>query len=273
VAASRRTVAALRPALDLADAAAGRTIGETGSLRAPGVWGAFGAVVASLPPLLVDPGDPVYDPRAWSLEVAWHRVTAPFVGWSLLLLLAGVLAESRRLDRLAQRLRPLDVFDLRPLEPFVRQGLTHALLLAGSLALGLLFLVEDRLGPVVVLIGALGSLGAAVGLVLPLRGARARLRAARDASLARCRAALAAAAPDAPAAPAGAGGPDAPRTASPPPGRFADLSALEARLLALRDWPFDASTILRFALYLSLPLGSWAGGALVERAIDTLLDR
>ena len=267
VGASRRTAAALRPALE-PSAAVEDLVRRTGALRAPFVLGVCGALIASLPPLLVDPGQPVYDPRDWSLEVAWHRATAPCVGWSLVLLVAGVLTESRRFDRLAARLRPLDLFDLRPLEPFVRQGLTHAFLLAGSLAVGLLFLVEDRLAPVVVLIGSIGSLGAALGLVLPLRVARARLRATRDAWLGRCRAALAA---DAPALAAAPEGPAAAPGATP--GRFADLAALEARLLALREWPFDASTLLRFALYLLLPLGSWAGGALVERAIDALLDR
>jgi hypothetical protein len=261
--ASRRSLEVLRPAL-ASSPEVDALLAETGSLRAPALWAALGLVIASLPPLLVDPGDPVYDPRTWSREVAWHRTIAPFVGASMVLPLAGVIAESRRFDRLAAALRPLDVFDLRPLEPFVRQGLTQALLLAGSLAVGLLFLVEDRLGPVVALIGCVGALGAGLGLVLPLRGARARLRAARDAALARCREALAAAAPsfEAPAS-----------EPAPAAGRFADLAALERRLVELREWPFDASTLLRFALYLSLPLGSWAGGALVERAIDALLDR
>jgi hypothetical protein len=36
-------------------------------------------------------------------------------------------------------------------------------------------------------------------------------------------------------------------------------------------WPFDAPIRLRFTLFLLLPLGSWLGGALVERAVDTLL--
>ena len=264
VAASRRALAALAPALALAPAEVAREVDAAGSLRGRWAWGVAGALVAALPPLLVDPGYPVYDPRRWTLEVAWHRVTAPLAGWWLALLLGVVIGESRRLDRLTARLRPLDVFDLRPFDPFVRQGLTHALVLAGACAIGLLFLVEDRLGSVAILIGTIGSVGAALGLLLPLRGARARLRATRNARLASCRAALASAAPATAedGAPAGA-----------TPGRFADLAALEARLLALGEWPFDASTLLRFALYLALPLGSWAGGAVVERVLETLLDR
>jgi len=40
----------------------------------------------------------------------------------------------------------------------------------------------------------------------------------------------------------------------------------------VREWPFDASTLVRFGLYLLIPLGSWAGGAFVERVIDALLE-
>jgi hypothetical protein len=33
-------------------------------------------------------------------------------------------------------------------------------------------------------------------------------------------------------------------------------------------WPFDISIKLRFALLLLVPLGSWLGGALVERVVE-----
>lgn len=39
----------------------------------------------------------------------------------------------------------------------------------------------------------------------------------------------------------------------------------------VREWPFDTSTVLRFARYLLIPLGSWFGGAMVERVVDTWL--
>tara|TARA_R110002110_G_scaffold111174_5_gene276910 strand:- start:2587 stop:3672 length:1086 start_codon:yes stop_codon:yes gene_type:complete len=46
------------------------------------------------------------------------------------------------------------------------------------------------------------------------------------------------------------------------------LLTLEARVENVREWPLDLSTIVRFAFYLALPLGSWLGGALVERGLD-----
>ena len=46
------------------------------------------------------------------------------------------------------------------------------------------------------------------------------------------------------------------------------LLTLEARIENAREWPLDLSTVVRFAFYLALPLGSWLGGALVERGLD-----
>ena len=55
-------------------------------------------------------------------------------------------------------------------------------------------------------------------------------------------------------------------------GRLADLLAYRRYLEELRDWPFDNSTVARFLRYLLIPLGSWLGGALVERFVSNLLD-
>jgi hypothetical protein len=40
----------------------------------------------------------------------------------------------------------------------------------------------------------------------------------------------------------------------------------------VREWPFDAPTLTRFFLYVAIPLGSWVGGALVERLLGAALD-
>ena len=47
--------------------------------------------------------------------------------------------------------------------------------------------------------------------------------------------------------------------------RMPALLAWEARVERVSVWPFDAPTLVRFALFLLIPLGSWLGGALVER--------
>lgn len=57
-----------------------------------------------------------------------------------------------------------------------------------------------------------------------------------------------------------------------PVARRADLLAYRAYVESIREWPFDAPTLLRFALFVAIPVGSWLGGALVERWLTTLLD-
>ena len=48
--------------------------------------------------------------------------------------------------------------------------------------------------------------------------------------------------------------------------------AWEARIESVREWPFDTPTLVRFALFLLIPLGSWLGGAVVERVVDLVLE-
>jgi hypothetical protein len=51
-----------------------------------------------------------------------------------------------------------------------------------------------------------------------------------------------------------------------------EIVAYRGMIQSVREWPFDASTLTRFLLYLAIPVGSWLGGAMVERAVNTLLD-
>ena len=61
-------------------------------------------------------------------------------------------------------------------------------------------------------------------------------------------------------------------TASNPQPPLPALLAWEARVESIREWPFDTPTLVRFALFLLIPLGSWLGGAVVERVVDLVLD-
>lgn len=53
--------------------------------------------------------------------------------------------------------------------------------------------------------------------------------------------------------------------------KIGGLLALEARIQAAREWPIDFSTVGRLAFYLAIPLVSWIGGALMERAVDAAI--
>ena len=49
------------------------------------------------------------------------------------------------------------------------------------------------------------------------------------------------------------------------------MLALETRIAAVREWPLDASSLLRVGLYVMLGIGSWLGAAAVERLLDRVL--
>ena len=55
-------------------------------------------------------------------------------------------------------------------------------------------------------------------------------------------------------------------------GRLTDLLAYKTQVQSTPEWPFDSSTFLRFGLYMLIPVASMIGGALVERAVDMVLD-
>ena len=102
-----------------------------------------------------------------------------------------------------------------------------------------------------------------IALLLPSRGARRRLRSAKREEIVRVHRAIRG---DADALQASVIG----GWRSEP--SIADLLAYERFLQSISSWPFDQATWLRFGLVLALPLGSWLGGAVVERLLSSLLD-
>jgi hypothetical protein len=111
-----------------------------------------------------------------------------------------------------------------------------------------------------VVANAVALAAAATALLLPLRGAHQAIHTAKrseldwcDAELHRARAAL-----ESQALPSGSA-------------TLADLVAWRGVVAAVPEWPLDAPTLRRFVLYLGIPLGSWLGGAFVERVVDLAL--
>ena len=131
------------------------------------------------------------------------------------------------------------------------------------LAIGMAGLVgqESKLPGAAVATGGMIVVGVAA-LLLPVLGVRRRIRDEKLAQLQTLRGRI-----DADREVVLAGAPDSDRVAARLPG----LLALEARLDAVHEWPFDVSSLLRFAFYLTLGLGSWLGAAAVERLLDLAL--
>ncbi len=225
------------------------------------IAGLIGAAFSFVTPYLVPPvPESLWNPTTWSAEVAWHRILGPIVGWWLAWLVYAIFSVSKRLSKLASRLSSVDLFDIKPLAPFTQQGLTNALLAIGLLSLSSLFLIETGMGVVATLVGVITLFVAGAALVMPVRGVQQRIRQEKkselgwiDAELRACRATLRESGED--------------RRV----GSIADLAAYRGLVDRAAEWPFNTSTYLRFALYLLIPLGSWAAGALVERVVDRFL--
>jgi hypothetical protein len=263
----RRHAEALRPLLGSAQEALDETLAAAGRLpvRAARIAGAAGVLCGLAVPFSVD-----RDPSLYLQAAYWGRSEAIFT-WTLLPFVSFALArtvyvlgrDSRGLSTLAARLEGIDLLDLGPLAPFSRHGLRVALV-ALVLAAIMAILIGDRgFGPVVGASALLALLLAGAALLLPALGVQRRLRAEKARELACVRAAL--------RGERGALEDSRLRnwagTAS-----LADLVFYEGRIASVPEWPFDTPTIARFGLYLLIPLGSWLGGALVERLLVDLLD-
>jgi len=221
----------------------------------------FGLTAGFGTPYLVPPvPQGLWNPSTWSAEVAWHRVLGPLVAVLSTVLAYAIVRVSRRMSRIALDLKSIDLFDLEPLYPFTQQGLVNALLLMGLVAIGgLILLTESGFGLLGVLAGTAVLGTAVIAAALPMRGVHRRIVQAKAAELEWVEAKL-----------------REQRTvlktgASRTSGDLSDLAAYRDLVRSVRDWPISTSSYVRFALYLLIPVISWAAAALVERFVDALI--
>ena len=111
-------------------------------------------------------------------------------------------------------------------------------------------------------IGATVGIGL-VSLLQPLRGAHRMIDRAKQTELmrvreeiSRCRTEML------------NGGP----TSASAAGHIPGLLAWEERVDSIHTWPLDLSTLMRFSLLVLLAVGSWLGGAIVERLLGIAWD-
>jgi hypothetical protein len=196
--------------------------------------------------------------QTWSYDVFWHRATTVFFVWWIGCFCYVTVAESARLSNLSNDIDSLDLLELHPHEPLIHQGLTNALLVIGTVSVMSLLGVEARYGPVLVGFWISFTVLAWIGMMLPLRGIRKKIRVAKDRELDWCRQALKVAR-------------DELKSGANSHRPIAEILAYRNMIENIRNWPFDNPTLVRFSLYLLIPLGSWLGGAFVERGLDLIL--
>ncbi len=259
----RRTVFELQGALDctaeecMALASSVR-LSKTGLI----VAGLIGLLIGFASPYITPPvPDHLWNPQTWSPQVAWHRVLGPISAVAVVWLIYAVVAVSRRMSRLAVGLSSIDLLELRPLQPFTRQGLTNALLVLGYVSIaGLMVVTEEGFGLLGLIVGLAILLVSVAAFLLPLRGVHARIRKAKadeltwvDGRILDHRASL------------------RESVGTDTPGTLADLAAYRSLVHGVPDWPIGSSSYARFALYLLIPLLSWAAAAVVERFVNALI--
>ncbi|UCE86201.1 MAG: hypothetical protein JSU66_00175 [Deltaproteobacteria bacterium] len=233
---------------------------EPGRVRWAGLAGALMVPVLGL---LVDRDPLVYfQPGHWGGANSWVWLVGAVAAWNGGCLFYAVVTYGRRFSSLAGRIPAIDLFDLTPLAPFARQGLRSAL--PGLILLSFFALnsLDRGFFWAVGLMGTLSLAAVTAALLLPMGGVRRRIRAVKQDELARVDAAIRG---------------DASGLAESAIARrsgavsIADLLAYRSFVQSVREWPFDAPTRLRMLLYLGIPVGSWLGGAFVERLLDQIL--
>jgi hypothetical protein len=212
------------------------------------------------------------DPGLWSSRVRppatdpfflWTATRHGLLGWIWSRAMYADVSGSRAFAGIAAELREIDLLDLRPLTPFARRGVRSVLFWMLGASLFSLFWAAPNAGRTNVVSFAFFVSVAAAALLLPLLAIRRRIRAAKDEALARLRAEIRA--DQRALLERGA-------AAAPAAARLPALLAAEARTASVRELPLDASTLVRFALYAALGLGSWLGGALVELGLGSFLE-
>jgi hypothetical protein len=230
-------------------------------LRLSGAAGAL-AVASVVPALYLDPTR-FLRPETWAMpSVLFDLAVGAVFGWTLGKVLYSGIQHDRAFAALCERVERIDLLDLAPLAPFARRGLrrTGRWLLLGSLSVPLFLDAGLRVWVALNLSLALGLGG--VSFLLPIRGIHRRIAGEKAREMARLRAEIAR---------------ERVRVLDDPErrrggGHLADLLAYELRLASAREWPVDTTTLLRLAVFLLLPLGSWLGGALVEHAVDLFFE-
>lgn len=209
------------------------------------------------------------DPGLWvdgRLPGWWHPATLWLAGrnflnwWAVGFAMTLELMLGWRFSRLGERLRDPDLTDLAPLAPFGRRAQRNVswwMLLSAFLSLH--YAGRGWAGSLLPVAMVLLAGFACAAFVLPQIGARRRIRARKALEREQATAAMRAARAHALDARGGE------------PGRLADAIAWETRVAAVRDWPIEAPTLLRLALFVAIGLGSWVGAALVEKLLGRVL--
>lgn len=208
-------------------------------LRAPQLFGIAGADGGW--------GDALWD--------GFYFVTS---GWLIFRTVAQDVHIARGLSRIGGERFEIDLLDVSDLALLARWSQRAVLLwVIFFFFVSLFFLGPGRenlanLGGIIPLL-----IVSATAFLLPVSGVRRKIREAKHAELGWVRERIAQER-------------DRLRAGTSEGARLANLVAYESVIERVHEWPFDVSSVVRVLFYVGLGVGSWFGGALVERLLDAL---
>ena len=199
-----------------------------------------------LTPFFTTPSPWVFS--TWTPEVFWHRIIGPVLGLFSGMVLFAFTRESLLVSRATARIETVDLFEPERFAPLVRHGLTNGLLAVVLASLSGLFLLDPgqvrAVGPVwVVMLPVMIA-----GIVLPVWGARSRLRQAKAREMEWALEGIR-------------------KSRTQDPEDTQRLGALSAYYEVVRqapEWPFTQSSYVRAALYFLIPAGAWMVAVVIE---------
>ena len=269
-----RDLSQLRPALSCSDAEfADILAAATGPAGPGGRIFMLGGFVGGILFVIMEPS--VYmdsEPSLTNPAFLWALLRIPIFLLLICILIVSDNKAVRTYLHVGRNLVEVDLLDVQSLSPFARRGLRSALTwVIFSIIFSLFWLGEGtaaRQNPVMfVIVLAMAT----AAFIVPLLGVHTNIVSTKRKELDRLRdeirverAAVTNKPSDAPSE--SLDNPDGP--ASP---RLANLIAYYRLIERTREWPIDAANLLRFFMYLLIGLGSWLGGAIVERLVDTTL--
>jgi hypothetical protein len=221
--------------------------------------GALGIVVMYFS-FLHEPADLflIFAPWRWPVEFAFPLVGLVITGWFNFRFTYLLIWTSLAISRTAREIDDFSILDKTLVKPYAQQGVRASLLAVVSLSISAnLWLDPESPSAGTATSVVMLSVAAAIALFLPTWGIHLRLKALKQEELKQVRIAI-----ESRRNPASRSVDDAQHLP-------ADL-ALERRLVEVSEWPFDAGSYGRVALYIMLGVGSWVGAALVERLLESL---
>jgi hypothetical protein len=193
----------------------------------------------------------------------WPLLRTVAYAWFVFSLIASDLKATRAYFNMGRNSIEVDLLDVQSLSPFTQRGLRSALTWIIFSIIFSLFWVEEQAtrGNLGLFVIALAM--ATTAFIVPLIGVRNNIVSVKHSELARLREDI-----------------RVERTtllnkttsddesANP---RLANLIAYYQLIDSSQEWPINAANLLRFFMYVLIGLGSWLGGALVERMLDSTL--